>query len=321
MKRLMRSFAALLCASFATTAAAQYPDKPIRLVVQYGAGGSTDVLARLVGQKLGEAHGWKVIIDNRPGANGVLATDAVAKAAPDGYTLLFNTNSDTANVTLLDNLPYDLERDFAPITVVGAMPHLVVVNPALPVKTVAELIALAKQKPGALNFASVGIGSTPHLAGELFNSMAQVNIVHVPYKGSAQAISDVIGGQVQVMFLGAVSGLPHVNAEKLRMLAVTTSKRLPIIPNVPTVAEAAALPDYDASTWWGLLAPAATPPATVAQIHKAVVRVLEAPPVVEYLAKLGAYPVGSTPADFAAFQKAEIVKWGKILRGSDAKAK
>jgi tripartite-type tricarboxylate transporter receptor subunit TctC len=317
----MMTLVALLCACFATSAAAQYPDKPIRLIVQYGAGGSTDVLARLVGQKLGESRGWKVIVDNRPGANGVLATDAVAKAGPDGYTLLFNTNADTANVTLLDNVPYDLERDFAPITVVGAMPHIVVVNPSLPVKTVAELIALAKQKPGALNFASVGIGSTPHLAGELFNSMAQVNIVHVPYKGSAQAISDVIGGQVEVMFLGAVSGLPHVKAEKLRMLAVTTSKRLPIIPNVPTVAEAAALPDYDASTWWGLLAPAATPPAIVAQIHKAIVGVLEAPEVKEYLAKLGAYPVGNTPSEFAAFQKAEIVKWGKILRSSGAKAK
>jgi tripartite-type tricarboxylate transporter receptor subunit TctC len=321
MKKLMMTLAALLFACFATAAAAQYPDKPVRLVVQYGAGGSTDVLARVVAQKLGEMQGWKVIVDNRPGANGVLATDAVAKATADGYTLLFNTNADTANVTLLDNLPYDLERDFAPITVAGAMPHIVVVHPALPVKTLAELVALAKQKPGALNFASVGIGSTPHLAGELFNNMAQVEMVHVPYKGSAQAIADVIGGQVQVMFLGAVSGLPHVKAEKLRMLAVTSSKRLPIIPNVPTVAEAAALPDYDASTWWGLLAPAGTPKAIVAQVHKAMVGVLEAPQVVEYLAKLGAYPVGNSPSEFAAFQKAEIVKWGKIIRGSGTRAK
>lgn len=318
MKKLLRPLLILVFAGFAAAAAAQaYPTKPVRLIVQYGAGGSTDVLARLVAQKMTEALGQPMIVDNRPGANGVIATDTVAKATPDGYTLLFNTNADAANVTLLKNLPYDLDKDFAPITLVGAMPHIVVVPQSSPVSTLAELIALAKSKPGTINYASVGIGSTPHLAGELFRSMAQVDIVHVPYKASSQSIADLLGGQVQLMFLGAVSGMPHVKSGKLKVLALTGDRRLEVLPNVPTLAESG-LTGYEASTWWGFLGTTGTPAPVIATLSKAITGVLQLQETKDYLAKLGAYPVGNSPDGFAQFQKAEIVKWGRILRAAGA---
>ena len=318
MRLTIKTLAAILLGMAGLAAHAAFPDKPIRLVVQYGAGGSTDAAARLIAAKLGTVLGQQVVVDNKPGANGIIATDAVAKSAADGYTLLFNTNADSANVSLYKSLPFDLERDFAPITLVGYQPHLVVVNPAVPVTTLKELVALAKQKPGTLNYASVGIGSTPHLAGELFKSMANVNIAHVPYKASGQAISELLGGQVQVMFLGAVSGMPYVTAGKLRVLAVTSPKRLASLPDVPTVAEALNLPDYEASTWWGLLAPAHTPDAVIATLNKAVITVLALPETKEAMSKLGAIQVGNSAAEFGAFQKAEIVRWGKIIRDTGA---
>ena len=316
MKKLLCPFLAVLLAGFTAAAASQaYPTKPVRLIVQYGAGGSTDVLARLVAQKMGDVLGQPIIVDNRPGANGVIATDAVAKATPDGYTLLFNTNSDAANVTLLKSLPYDLVKDFAPITLVGAMPHVVVVPQSSPVNTLAELIALAKSKPGTINYASVGVGSTPHLAGELFRSIARVDIVHVPYKASSQSIADLLGGQVQLMFLGAVSGMPHVKSGKLKVLGLTSDRRLEALPNVPTLAESG-LAGYEASTWWGFVGTAGTPTPVIATLSKAITGVLQLQETKDYLAKLGAYPVGNSPAEFAQFQKAEIAKWGRILRAA-----
>lgn len=320
MKKVVRAF--LVAIAFAQSFVAfAYPTKPVRLIVQYGAGGSTDVLARLVAKKMSDVLEQQVFVDNRPGANGVLATDAVAKAPADGYTLLFNTNADAANVTLLKNIPYDLERDFAPITLVGAMPHIVVVHPSLGINTLTELISAAKSKPGKLNFASVGIGSTPHLAGELFRIMAGVDIVHIPYKASSQAIAELVGGQVELMFLGAVSGLPHVKSGKLKLLAVTSDRRLPALSDVPTVSEAAKLPGYEATTWWGLLAPAGTPQPVITTLSKAATSVLALPETRDYLNTLGAYAIGNSPEEFARFQKAEIVKWGKIIRDSGATPK
>ncbi|HVZ44930.1 MAG TPA: tripartite tricarboxylate transporter substrate binding protein [Ramlibacter sp.] len=317
MRVLARFVVALLAAAFATVALAAYPEKPIRLVVQYGVGGSTDAFARIIAARLSEQMGQQVVVENKPGANGILATDTVAKAAPDGYTILFNTNADSANVSLYKSLPYDLDRDFAPITLVGDMPHLVVVHPSVPVNTLKELVALARQKPGTLNFASVGTGSTPHLAGELFRISADADIVHVLYKNSGQAITDLLSGQVQVMFLGAVSGLPHVKAGKLRVLAVTSRTRLPALPDVPTVAEAIGVPTYEASTWWGLLAPAHTPEIVIATLNKAVAAALAAPETRDQILKLGALPVGNSPAQFAAFQKAEIARWARVVKAAN----
>lgn len=318
MNKAIRALLVVALGMGCSIGAMAYPTKPIHLIVQYGAGGSTDVLARLVARKLGDVLGQPVVVENRPGANGVLASDAVAKAAPDGYTLLFNTNADAANVTLLKNLPYDLERDFAPITLVGAMPHIVVVPPSRGINTLPELIAVAKSNPGKLNFASVGIGSTPHLAGELFRIMAQVDIVHVPYKASSQAIAELIGGQVDLMFLGAVSGLPHVKSGKLKLLAITSNRRLQAVSEVPTVSEAAKLQGYEATTWWGLLAPARTPEPVIARLSKAVGGVLALPETRDYLNTLGAYAIGNTPEEFSRFQRAEIAKWGNIIRSSGA---
>ncbi len=299
--------------------AQDYPTRPIKIVVPQSAGGGADILARTVAQKLSEAWGQSVVVDNRPGAAGIIGTELVAKAPPDGYTLVMGAISTHAiNRALYKTLPYDPVKDFAPVALVASAPLLVVVHPSVPVNSMRELIALAKAKPGQLFFASAGSGNSTHLAGELFKSMANVDLVHVPYKGATPAESDLIGGQVAVMFTSILSGLPHVKAGKMKALAVTSARRSSIAPDLPTVAESA-LPGYDVDPWYGLFAPASTPRAIVDKLNREVARILTLPDVKQRFAALGAEPGSGTPQQFGAFVDAEIAKWSKVVADSGAK--
>jgi tripartite-type tricarboxylate transporter receptor subunit TctC len=309
-----------LLALFAVAAPAQtYPAKPVRIVVPFPPGGATDILARDVAQKLTEAWGQQVIVDNRPGAGGNIGSELVAKSAPDGYTLEMGTvGTHAINASLYAKMSYDHVKDFAPIILVAAVPNVLEVNPAVPVNSVAELIAYAKANPGKLNFASSGSGTSIHLSGELFKVMAGVDMTHVPYKGSAPALQDLLGGQVQLMFDNLPPSLPHIKAGKLRALAVTTAARAPALPDVPTVAEAG-LPGFEASSWFGLLAPAGTPREIVAKLNGEVAKWLATPEAKEKLSKQGANAAGGTPEDFAKHIAAETEKWAKVVRASGAK--
>jgi tripartite-type tricarboxylate transporter receptor subunit TctC len=307
---------------FAATAsgafAADYPTKPIRLVVPFSAAGTTDFLARAIAQKLGQNMRTTVIVDNRPGAGGNIGSDIVAKSDPDGYTLLLGTvGTHAINASLYKKMPYDTVKDFAPITLVASVPNIVVVHPSVPAKSIKELLALAKSKPGQLTFASSGNGSSIHLSGELFKSMAGVDMLHVPYKGSGPAVSDLIGGQVNMMFDNMPSSLPHVKAGRLRAIAVTSAKRSPAAPDVPTIAESG-VPGYEAVAWFGVLAPAGTPPAIVNKLNAEIVKVLKSPDVAQRLASQGAEPVSNTPEEFSAYIKTEMVKWAKVIKASGA---
>ena len=311
-------FAALV--AMATCAAAQtYPTKPIRLVVPFPPAGTTDILAREVGQRLSEVLGQPVVIDNRPGAAGNIGSDLVAKAAPDGYTLLMCTVSSHAiNPGLYSKLPYDHIKDFAPIALVARVPNVLEVTPSLPVKTVADLIKLAKEKPGQINFASSGSGTSIHLSGELFKTMAGVDMVHVPYKGSAPALVDLVGGQVQVMFDNLPSSLQQIKAGKLRAVAVTSAQRAPALPDVPTIAESG-LPGFEATSWFGVLAPARTPPEIIKRLNAEIDKWLQSPEAKEKLLAQGALPAGGSPEEFAAYIRAETDKWAKVIKASGAK--
>ena len=300
-------------------AAADYPARPIRFVVPFLAGGPSDVLARTLGQKMNQDWGQAVVIDNRAGAAGIIGADLVAKSAPDGYTLLMAQVGDTISMSLYSKLPYNFERDFAPITLVGLTPFILVAHPSLPAKNVQELIALAKARPGALTFASGGTGVASHLAGELFKSTAGIDIVHVPYKGQAPATADLLGGQVSFMFNNPITSLPHVKAGKLRALAVSTAKRFSGLPDVPTVAESG-LAGFDVGFWLGTLAPAGTPRTVIAKLNAEMVKILHLPDVVEKLGAMGVEIVGNSPEEFARIIKADVVKWGKVVRESGAKA-
>jgi len=305
----------------AGTAAAQspYPSKPIRFVVPFPAGGPLDITARALGQDLAKDWGQPVIVDNRPGAGGNIGADFVAKSAPDGYTILMGAVSTHAiNVTLYAKLPYDPVKDFAPITLVTSVPNVLVVHPSLPVKNVKELIALAKARPGELNFASGSTGSAGHLAGELFKSMAGVNMVHIPYKGAAPAVMDLLAGHVSLMFDNLASALPNIKAGRVRALAVTTLKRSPVLPQLPTINESG-LRGFDVSTWFGVFAPGGTPPEIVAKLNAGIVRILQTPGMRERLAALGAEPVGDKPEEFSAFVKAEILKYARVIKASGAR--
>ena len=315
-----RTLAGAALALLAAHAQAQsYPAKPIRIVVPLAAGGPGDVLARAVGQKLTESVGQQVVIDNRVGANTNIGNEAVAKSAPDGYTLLMSASTLTINPSLYANLPYDAIKSFAPVTLVATTPLVLVVHPSLPAKSVREFIALAKAKPGQLHYGSAGNGSVLHLAGEMLNSMAHIKIVHVPYKGVTNAFSDLLGGQISLMFPGAPIALPQVQAGKLRALAVTGDKRSAAAPDLPTLADAAGLPGYEVSVWYGVLAPAGTPPAVINRLHGELVKIVQSPDVVARFAALGAEPLHNTPEAFAAFLKNDLVKWTKVVRDSGAK--
>ena len=299
--------------------AQDYPSKPIRLVVPFAAGGATDVLARLVGERLTASLGQQVVVDNRPGAGGNIGSDLVARAEPDGYTILMGAvGTHAINPSLYPKMPYDPVKDFAPVTLVASVPNVLVVNPEVPANSVQELIDLAKAKPGELNFASSGNGTSIHLSGELFKAMTGTDIVHVPYKGSGPAVTDLLGGQVQMMFDNMPSSLPHVKAGKLRALGVTSAKRSPALPEVPTIAEAG-VPGYDATSWFGILAPAGTPEPVVTRLQGAIVQALGEPEMRQRMADLGAEPVGDTPAEFGQFIAAEIAKWAKVVNDAGVK--
>ncbi|HEY6858645.1 MAG TPA: tripartite tricarboxylate transporter substrate binding protein [Pseudolabrys sp.] len=298
--------------------AAEYPSRPVTLVVAFPPGGPSDVLARIVGKKMEQLLGAPFVIENRPGAGGNIAAESVARAAPDGYTLLMGNNSILAtNESLYKHLNYSPEKDFIPITLIGIQTNILVVNPEVPARSLKELIALAQAQPGKINFASSGYGAAAHLAGELFKSEAKIDIVHVPYKGAAPALQDVIAGHDQMMFATAASVIGHIEGGRVRALAVTTLNRTQVLPELPTMDEAG-LKGFDASTWHGLVAPAGAPPQVIATLHDAAVKALHDPDVQASLGKLGVDIVGNMPQEFQAYIKSEIPKWTAIVKASGA---
>jgi tripartite-type tricarboxylate transporter receptor subunit TctC len=308
---------ALLAA--ATPASAQnYPSRSITIVIPFPAGGSADTLARLIGQKLSESLGQAVVVENKPGAGGNLGTDAVAKAAPDGYTLLLAPSSIAIAPSLYSKLPFDPIKDFAPVTLIGSIPMVVVVYPEFPPKTIQELIALAKSKPGEISYASAGNGSTNHLAVELFKIKTGIEMLHVPYRGNPLAIVDVIAGRVPVFFDFVLTGLPHVREGKVRALAVTGAHRSAVMPEVPTVMEAG-VPDFEASTWFGVYAPAGTKPAIVEKLNTEILAVLAIPAIRERLTALGVDVIAEGPQALAALTKSDLEKWGPIVQKAGVK--
>jgi len=301
-------------------AAQDFPAKPITIVVPFSAGGTTDILARVIGQGLQKALGQSVVVDNRAGAGGNIGGALAAKAPADGYTLFMGTvGTHAINEALYKKMPFDPVKDFAPLTRVANVPNLLVANPKQPFKTVQELIAYAKAHPGEVNFGSSGSGSSIHLSGELFKTMAKVDMVHVPYKGSAPAVTDLLGNQIGIMFDNMPSAIQHVRAGKLRPIAVTTAQRSPELPDVPTIAEAG-VPGYEATSWFGLYAVAGTPQPVLDKLHAALAKVLNQADVKQKIAEQGGEVVVETPAQFAAFMKAETAKWGKVVKESGARA-
>ena len=309
----------LLCGVLAAVAPAvwaqAYPGKPVRMIAASSPGSAVDIVARIVAQKLSEQMGQQVIIDNRAGAGGNLGAELAAKAVPDGYTLFMGTPAHAINTGLYRKLNYDLVRDFAPVSQVTSGAYVIVVHPSLPVKSVKELITLARSKPGQLNYASAGSGNATHLAGELFNRLAKVRLVHVPYKGSGPAVTDLVGGQVQLMFANLVAALPQVKAGRLRALAVTGEKRTAAAPALPTVIEAG-VPGYVVLSWFGVLAPVATPREIVMRLNAELIQAMRAPEMRDRLASDGAEPATGTPEQFAAFIKSEITQWTTVVRNA-----
>ena len=300
--------------SAAPVSAQGYPTKPIELVVPFVAGGTTDNIARLMAQRFTESWSQTVIVNNRPGAGSAIGTSAVAKSAPDGHTLLVTTFAFAANPALA-KVPFDPIRDFAPITELASLPMMLLVHPSVPAKDLAEFIALAKSSPAGLDYASSGPGTSTHLAAEMFNTMAGVRLVHVPYKGNAEVFNALLGGHIKVHFSLVPSGIAHVRAGKLRVLAVTTEKRLPYLPDVPTVAESG-FPAYEISSWQGVFAPAGTRPDVVAKINSELLALLKTPAMRERMAREGADPVGSTPQQFSQRVASEVEKWSKVAKAA-----
>ena len=311
--------AAVLAALPGAVHAQAWPSKPITYIVPFPPGGTTDVLARIIGQKLGAALGTTIVVENKPGAGGNVGSEFVAKAAPDGYTILGGTISSHAiNVSLYPKLPYDPVTSFQPITLIGTNPNILVVNASSPYKSVQDVTAALKAKPGSLSYASAGNGTSQHLSAELYKYLAGVDMVHIPYKGSGPAIQDVIGGQVPMMFDTSVVAGPHIEGGRLRALAVTSAKRASAFPNVPTMAESG-VPGYDVVSWQAIFAPAGTPKPIVDRLHAELAKILKDPEVQDRLAKLGLDPSGMTPSELAAFQKAEIDKWAKVIKAANIK--
>jgi len=318
-----RSSLVLLCATLAAALspaqAQQYPSRPVRFVVPFAPGGSTDTLARTVGMKLTDALGQQVVVDNRPGANGDIGMMIVAKAPPDGYTIVLGYIANLAIApSLYAKMPYDPVKDFQPLTQPASSPNVLTAHPSVPANSLQELIALAKAKPGAVSFASTGVASVGHLTGELINNLAGIRMTHVPYKGSGQAVTDILGGHVQVMFSGFSSTLHHIKAGKLRALAVTGPKRSNALPQVATIAEQG-FPGVEATAWYGILAPAGTPKPVVTRLHGEMVKILKLTDVTQKLEGLGFEIVASTPEQLGAYIRSEIKKWEKVVRASGAK--
>ena len=319
MKSLRMLVAAAICGGMALSAAAQnYPTKPIRLIAPFPPGGSTDLLARVIAQKLTEAFGQQVLVENRGGAGGTIGVEAAARAAPDGYTIVMgHVGTFGANPTLYPKLPYDAIKDFAPITQLAIVPNGMVVHPTLPVRTVKDFLAIARAKPGQLLYGSGGSGSAAHLAMVYFELMAKIKLTHVPYKGTGPAIYDLIAGQTSTMITGMAALMPHIKSQKLRIIGVASAKRLQVLPDVPTINESG-VPNYVADQWYGILAPAATPRDIVMKLNAEMVKALRMADVKERLNGDGVLPVGNTPDEFGALIKAEIARWAPVVKASGA---
>jgi tripartite-type tricarboxylate transporter receptor subunit TctC len=307
---------ALIVFPLAANAQAWPTRQPIKFIVVYPAGGASDVTARMIATKLSESIGQSVVVENKPGANGIIATEYVAKAAPDGYTILMaNLGPNAINPVVYKKLPYDAVKDFSPITLTTIVPQIIVVAPTQPINSIAELISYSKANPGKVTFASAGNGSSNHLSGELFNSMAGIKMEHVPYKGDAPGLVDVMSGQVTVALPTAIAAAPFVRSGQLRALAVTSNKRLASFPDIPTVAET--VPGFESVSWGGVMAPAGTPPAIINRLNSEILKILKMPDVAEKLKGFGAETVGSTPKQFETYVKSEIAKWGKVARDNN----
>jgi tripartite-type tricarboxylate transporter receptor subunit TctC len=313
------AFGILLALVSLSALAQAYPSRPLHLIVPAAAGGTVDILARALAPKLGEGLGQPVVVENRPGAGTNIGMEAVVRSDPDGHTAVIGGVPVATNKTLYGKLSFDPAKDLAPVSLLVTSGNVLVVNPSLPVSSVKDLIEYARKRPGELHFGSPSTGSTPHLAGALFNSMAGVKMVHVPYKGAAQGLNDLIGGRLQLSFDNIPPAMPHVRSGKLRALAVTAARRSPLLPELPTVAEAG-LPDFDVSAWFGLLVAAATPASVVQRLNAETVKALRDPAARERLERLGFEVVGSSPAEFAAHVEKEAARWSRIIRESGAKA-
>ena len=299
-------------------AADAYPSRPVRMIVPFPPGGGADILARTLGERMTETWGQQVIIDNRGGAGGTIGSGIAARAVPDGYTLLMASSNHPINAGLFPKLSYDVVESFSTVSLVASAPLILVVNPGVPAQSVSQLVELARARPGTLTFGSAGNASTPHLAGELFNFIAKVNTVHVPYKGSAQALTDLLGGQLSMSFNNVLSVVQHVKSGKLRALAVTSSKRAPLLPELPTVAEAG-VPGYDVIQWWGVLAPAKTPGDVVNKLHGDIAKIIATPQTREKFASQGVDPANETPARFRSFMIDEVRKWGQVIKAANVR--
>ncbi len=319
LRRLIFLAAGLLAAASATTHGQPYPAKPIRMIVSYPAGGANDIVARAVGQKLTEMLGQAIVVENRSGAGGTIGADAAAKSTPDGYTLLMAAGAHTLAPSLYSKLPYDIVRDFAPVSICAKSAYLLVLHPSVPAKSVKELIALARAKPGTLTYASSGVGAPPHLAAEMFSAMAGVKMVHVPYKGDTPAIQDMLGGHVDLGFIAVSATSVLVKSGKLKALAVSSAQRTAVMPDLPTVAEATGFRDYEITTWWGMLAPAGTPADAINRLTAAMAKIAQMPDIKERFGGLGLEAAANTPEQFAAFIQSEIAKFGKLAKAAGVK--
>jgi tripartite-type tricarboxylate transporter receptor subunit TctC len=319
MKRVWRILAAFMPVLAAQLAIAQdYPARPVRIIVPVAAGGATDILTRALGQRLTAMWGQPVVVDNRPGGGSNIGFEVAAKAPPDGYTLLMAQPAFTVNVSLYTKLNYSPLRDFSPVTLTGTSTNVLVVNPGVPARSLKELIALARAKPGQLSYGSAGNGTTPHLSGELFKSMTHIDIQHVPYKGAGQAVIDLLGGQIDLAFVSLASVVPQIRAQKLRALAVTSAIRSALMPDLPTFNEAG-LPGYEVIGWFGVVVPARTPATVIARLHAQITKALKEPDLVQTLLAVGLEPATSeSPEEFGAFLRAEIAKWAKVVKVSGA---
>ena len=323
-RRAATAIVALACTAaaadgaFAQSADANYPTRPVRVIVPFPPGSGVDLTTRIVVPKLSEAMGQQFIVDNRGGAGGVVGTEIASKAPADGYNLFIGGGSSLTVTPMMNKVSYSIARDFMPISLVASVPFILVVHPTLPVKTLADLVALARAKPGAINYASTGNWTTPHMTTELFRMESKINIVHVPYKGSGPALTDLLGGQIEMFFCNMLSAVPHLNSGKLHALAVTSAKRSPAAPKVPTVAESG-YPNFESGTWFGMMAPTGVSKEIIAKLHAEIVKALNRADTREQLASQGATATGSRPDEFTAYLKSETAKWAKVLKASGVK--